>query len=48
MIDDRENRRMDIYRATIISDAKKKLSRRDFMDFKKLMDKLNPIQRHSE
>lgn len=48
MIDDRENRRMDIYRATIISDAKKKLSRRDFMDFKKLMDKLNQIQRHSE
>ena len=48
MIDDRENRRMDIYRATIISDAKKKLSRRDFMDFKKLIDKLNPIKRHSE
>lgn len=48
MIDNRENRRMDIYKATIISDAKKKLSRRDFMEFKKLIDKLNPIKRHSE
>ncbi len=48
MIDNRENRRMDIYRAAIISDAKKKLSRRDFMEFKKLIDKLNPIKRYSE
>lgn len=48
MIDNRENRRMDIYKAAIISDAKKKLSRRDFMEFQKLMGKLNPIKRHSE
>jgi len=48
MIDNRENRRMDIYRAAIISDAKNKLSRRDFMEFKKLIDKLNPIKKHSE
>ncbi len=48
MMDNKENRRIKIYKATIISDAKKKLSRRDFMEFQKLMSKLNPIKRHSE
>tara|TARA_R110000782_G_scaffold142790_1_gene235484 strand:- start:173 stop:319 length:147 start_codon:yes stop_codon:yes gene_type:complete len=48
MINNKENIRMDIYKATITSDAKNKLSRRDFIEFQKLMDKLNPIKRHSE
>ena len=39
---------MEIYKEAILSDAKKKLSRRDFMEFQKLMGKLNPIKRYSE
>lgn len=47
-MEDKNTRRMEIYKEAILSDAKKKLSRRDFMEFQKLMGKLNPIKRYSE
>ena len=48
MIENKENRRLNIYKSLLILNAKKKLSRRDFMEFQKLMGKLNPIKRYSE
>jgi len=47
-MEDKNTRRIEMHKEAILSDAKKKLSRRDFMEFKKLMDKLNPIKRHGE
>ncbi len=41
MIEDKNNRRMKIYIDAIVSEAKRKLSRNEFMQFKKLINKIN-------
>jgi hypothetical protein len=45
MIEDKNTRRMEMYKEAILSDAKKKLNIRDFMELQKLFNKLKTINR---
>jgi hypothetical protein len=45
MIENKNNRRMEIHKEAILSDAKKKLNIRDFMELQKLLNKLKIINR---
>lgn len=40
-MNNKEKIRMEIYRDAIVSEAKKKLSRNEFMQFQKLINKIN-------
>ena len=44
-MDNKESRRMEIYKEAILLEAKKKLNIRDFMELQKLFKKLKPINR---
>jgi hypothetical protein len=45
MIEDKNTRRMELHKEAILSDAKKKLNIRDFMELQKLFNKLKTINR---
>jgi hypothetical protein len=45
MIENKNQRRMKIYKEAILIDAKKKLNIRDFMELQKLLNKLKTIKR---
>ena len=44
-MEDKNARRMEMHKEAILSDAKKKLNIRDFMELQKLFKKLKPINR---
>lgn len=44
-MEDKNTRRMEMYKDAILSDAKKKLNIRDFMELQRLFNKLKPINR---
>ena len=44
-MEDKNTRRMEMYKEAILSDAKKKLNIRDFMELQKLFNKLKTINR---
>lgn len=44
-MEDKNTRRMEMYKEAILSDAKKKLNIRDFMELQKLFSKLKTINR---
>ncbi len=44
-MEDKNTRRMEIHKEAILSDAKKKLNIRDFMELQKLLNKLKIINR---
>ena len=45
MIDNKNIRRMELYKEAILSEAKKKLNIRDFMELQKLFNKIKTINR---
>lgn len=44
-MEDKNTRRMEMYKEAILSDAKKKLNIRDFMELQKIFNKLKIINR---
>jgi hypothetical protein len=44
-MDNKESRRMEIYKEAILLEAKKKLNIRDFMELQRLFNKLKTINR---
>jgi len=44
-MENKNTRRMELYKEAILSEAKKKLKMRDFMELQKLFKKLKPIKR---
>mgnify|MGYP003624658123 CR=1 FL=1 len=45
MIENKNTRRMELYKEAILSEAKKKLNIRDFMEIQKLFNKLKTIDK---
>ncbi len=45
MIENKNNRRMEIHKEAILTDAKKKLNIRDFMKLQQIFNKLKTIKR---
>ena len=44
-MENKNTRRMELYKEAILSEAKKKLKMRDFMEIQKLFNKLKTIKR---
>lgn len=47
-MEDKNTRRMELHKEAILSDAKKKLNIRDFMELQKLFNKLKGLTRKGE
>jgi hypothetical protein len=47
-MDNKESRRMEIYKEAILLEAKKKLKMRDFIQLQQILNKLNTINRFGD